>query len=372
MKTLSGAVAVLATLAVCTPSLAVDYLGVATEVGDSLVHTARKEGKARWWSQYAGGPETLTEEKRNYPVSLYSGITGTGYFLLNLYRVTGNRKFLSAASGAGWRLVEIAKPTAGGGVKWEGTTDRKGRPIPDGTRYGLYDGNAGIGLFLMHLFRETKEKAFEKAALAAYQRILGEATEEKGGLHWTYSFTDIIGGESGIGLCLAEMGRLTEDKRYGEAALKTGTWLLATADREGGTFRWAKYGSFDPNFSHGTSGIAFFLASMDGGEFSGPARSAARWVEKQGTPCEGEGTLWRYYAEPPPKGKRNWVMNSWCHGAPGTIRLFILLHRVSGEKKWLDAALKGGGGIRHSLQLSKEKIFYYNPTYCCGAAGCIE
>ncbi|MCU0723608.1 MAG: hypothetical protein MUC63_08335, partial [Planctomycetes bacterium] len=79
-----------------------------------------------------------------------------------------------------------------------------------------------------------------------------------------------------------------------------------------------------------------------------------------------------YYADPPPAGKQNWVMNSWCHGAPGTTRLFLLLHRLTGDAPSLAAAAKGSVGVRAEARLAAGKPFYYNPTYCCGAAGCAD
>jgi lantibiotic modifying enzyme len=349
-----------------------EYLAAARKIGDSLVRMARKDGKACRWAQYEGGPPSLKEEERHFPVSFYSGSAGTGYFLLNLHRVTGSRKYLDAAAGAGWRLVADGKPVGKAGLKWEATYERKGRSSPEGAGLGLYTGNAGIGLFLMHMYEETKEKAFKAAAVGAFERILEEATVEKGGIHWTYSSLDIIGGEAGIGLALMEMHRLTGDGRYRAAAKKAATWLLAAADREGGSVRWEKYGYLDPNFSHGTAGIAFFLAGLGQKKFEGPARSASEWVLKQAVPCGDGAHEWRYYSGPPPKGKRNWVMNTWCHGAPGTVHLFLLLHRLGGEAKWLKAAEMGGGGIRHAMGMDAGKLFYYNPTYCCGAAGCID
>jgi uncharacterized protein YyaL (SSP411 family) len=65
-------------------------------------------------------------------------------------------------------------------------------------------------------------------------------------------------------------------------------------------------------------------------------------------------------------------MNSWCHGAPGTTRLFLLLHRLTGDGVYLRTAARGAGGIRAEARLSAGKPFYYNPTVCCGAAGCMD
>ncbi|MHC4956290.1 MAG: lanthionine synthetase LanC family protein [Planctomycetota bacterium] len=354
-------------LLLVSPASADDYLNAARGIGDYLVKTARHDGDAVYWAQYEGpGPAAIGEEL-HFPVSLYSGLTGTGYFLLNLHLATGENKYLDAAKGAGRRLLKLAKPAPKGGTQWRATYDRSGRSVPDGWRVGLYTGNAGIGLFLIHLHRVTKDPEFKKGAVAAFARVLAEAKAEGDGIHWLYDAKDIIGGEAGIGLALLEMGRITGDKKYEAAAKKAATWLIAKAERQGDALRWKGFKPYDAGFSHGASGIAFFLESLG----DPAARKAARWVETAATPCGEGGLLWRYYAGDPPEGKRNWTMNSWCHGSPGVVRLFVLLHARTGEQRFLDAAVRGAGGICHEA-LPAGKPRYYNPTYCCGATGCID
>jgi hypothetical protein len=38
------------------------------------------------------------------------------------------------------------------------------------------------------------------------------------------------------------------------------------------------------------------------------------------------------------------TMGGWCHGPPGTARLFLLLHRQTGEQRYLDVALASAAG----------------------------
>ena len=354
-----------------SPSSGEDYLAAARGIGDYLLETARRDGDGVYWAQYEGpGPKAMGEAL-HFPVSLYSGLTGTGYFLLNLHLATREEKYLDAAKGAGLRLLKLAKPAPGGGKQWAATYERRGRSVPDGWRVGLYNGNAGIGLFLVHLHRLTKDPVFQQGAVAAFARVLAEAKVQGDGLHWVYDAKDIIGGEAGIGLALLEMGRITGDPKYKRTAMKAATWLIAKAERQGEALKWKGFKPWDAGFSHGASGIAFFLESLGDPASTAAARAAAQWVETAATPCGDNGLLWRYYAGEPPEGKRNWVMNSWCHGSPGVVRLFVLLHARTGEQRFLDAAARGGGGLCHeALPAGKPK--YYNPTYCCGASGCMD
>lgn len=348
------------------------YLDAARDIGDFLVQSARHDGDGIYWAQYEGGPPTLKDEDRQFPVSVYSGAAGTGLFLLNLHRMTAERKYLDAARAVGLRLEKIAQKMPTGAVKWEGTSERKGKSIPEGYGPGLYTGSAGIGLFLMHLHDATKDDRFRALAIAGFARVLEEAQAEAGGHHWVYSFQDIIGGEAGIGLALLEMHRMTKDARYLEAARKAAAWLLAKATREKKAMFWTTYGSKDAGFSHGVSGIAFFLMAMPDKEYREAGRLAARWVESAAAPAGKDGVLWKYYVGDPPEGKPNWVMNSWCHGAPGVVRLFVLEHRRAGDAAALATAVKGGGGIASECRLGEEKPSFYNPTLCCGGIGCAD
>jgi lantibiotic modifying enzyme len=349
-----------------------DYLAATKAIGESLLATARTEDGTVRWAQYEGPGPAAAGEELHFPVSLYSGLSGTGWFLLNLHLATEDERYLKAARGAGLRLLEVAEPVGEGGVRWSATYERRGRSVPDGGGLGLYNGNAGIGLFLLHLAKATGDARFRKGAVAAFERILDEAEEGEGGIQWPSALLDVIGGEAGIGLALLEMHAGTGDVRYAEAARGAAGRLRAVADRSEGRVRWQRYGFFDAAFAHGAAGIAFFLAAAGGKPGLADAALAADWIESVAKPCGEGAVLWEYYAGEPPEGKRNWIMNSWCHGAPGTIRLFLLLHRRTGEERRLDAAVRGGGGILHELRLETGKPFYYNPTLCCGAAGLID
>jgi hypothetical protein len=237
--------------------------------------------------------------------------------------------------------------------------------VPDGGGLGLYTGNAGIGVFLLYLGEAAKDARFRKTAEASFARVLAQAKAEGEGLHWEHSSLDIIGGEAGIGLGLLAMHEKTKNPKYLAVARKAAKWLAGKAEREGKALRWKKYGAYDAGFSHGASGVAFFL-HLAGDTKS--ARSGADWVASVSRPRGKGAILWEYYAGEPPKGKSNWIMNSWCHGAPGTVRIFTLLHRRGGGKADLETAIKGGGGIRFELRMDAGKPRYFNPTYCCGAS----
>lgn len=358
-------------LALAGISAADEPLEVARGIGDHLIATARHDGDGIYWQIYEGGPKETGEENKQLAVSLYSGLAGTGYFFLNLHAVTGEKKYLEAAKGIGIRLEKLAVPAQKGGLRWEGKSERRGRIVPDGDGVGLYSGNAGIGLFLMHLSMASSEKRFRKTAEAAFERILKEGTRDKDGLRWVYELQDIIGGEAGIGLALLEMYRLTKNDAYRVAADEAGQWLLSKATRDAEGVRWTTYGSLDPNFSHGTAGIAFFLSALKGPEPRKAGVGAATWIESVAEKG-ADGLYWKMYAGNPPEGKGNGTMHSWCHGSPGTVALYLLLHRTTGDAHFLDVSKKSGTGLAAELQVATGKPLLANPSFCCGAAGCLD
>lgn len=308
-----------------------DPLVAARDIGDYLVATARREGKAVHWAQYEGSGPDAQGEARHFPVALYAGTAGTGTFLLGLGKATGEARYLRAAEGAGRYLLRAARPDGRGGLTWEATSERRGRSVPEGRGPGLYVGSAGIGLFLAQL----GEPEFAKGAEAAFQPLLDPSRVRSG--------RDVISGEAGIGLALLAMHRLTKDARYRTAARASAAWLASGPEPESG---------HDPAFSHGVAGVAFFLRAE--GE-ADAAREAARWIADRPSP-------WHYYGGAPPEGKRDWFMNSWCHGPAGTTRPFLLLHRADGDASALATAVEGG---RAMLAASPPP----NATWCCGEAG---
>jgi lantibiotic modifying enzyme len=186
-----------------------------------------------------------------------------------------------------------------------------------------------------------------------------------------YEMKDIIGGESGIGLALLEMHRLTKDERYRAAAEEAGRWLLLQARRDKAGTKWETFGALDPNFSHGNAGIAFFLAALRDPGARKAGDEGAAWVESVAEAAE-KGIYWRYYAGDPPEGRANSTMHSWCHGAPGTAGLFLALHRAGRPGENLDVAKKACDGLASQMGMGKGAPLFANPTLCCGAAGCLD
>jgi len=67
-------------------------------------------------------------------------------------------------------------------------------------------------------------------------------------------------------------------------------------------------------------------------------------------------------------------LGGWCHGPPGTARLFLLLHAQSGEPRYLDAALAGARFVmaQAPADAPNAAAAAFPPSFCCGVAGVLD
>jgi lantibiotic modifying enzyme len=241
---------------------------------------------------------------------LYTGLAGTGFTLTEVWKVTKDAFFRDAANRVVDRLKEMAKPV-GDGVEWS--------PVSD-----IIGGTAGIGLYLLYAARELNRPDAKLLAEAAGRRLIAQQTTAEGGVKWS-------------------MTPATPTRLY-------------------------------PNFSHGTAGIAYFLATLgqDTGkrEFTDAALAGARYLLKVAK-TEGDVCL-VFHHEPEADGLDLYYL-SWCHGPAGTARLFHRLAAVTGDRDWREWVRKSANGIRKSgIPEQRTPGFWNNVGQCCGSVGVAE
>jgi len=195
-----------------------------------------------------------------------------------------------------------------------------------------------------------------------------------GGVSWSDS-TDIIGGSAGIGLALLTMRDLLGDKAA-DLARRAGVGLLTRATRVAdGQRKWMMDATFEremPNFSHGTAGIAYFLAtvSQQGGDARHleAARDGARYLKTLLVPS-GDGSVICHHLG---DGADLFYL-SWCHGPAGTARLWNRLHSIDRDVAWRAAEDAGARGIiAQGVPEQRTVGFWNNVSQCCGNAGVAE
>ncbi len=69
------------------------------------------------------------------------------------------------------------------------------------------------------------------------------------------------------------------------------------------------------------------------------------------------------------------TLGGWCHGPPGTARLFLLLHAQTGEPRYLDVALASARWVMAQAPADAKDggaMQSFPPAFCCGVAGVLD
>ncbi|MEV0126728.1 type 2 lanthipeptide synthetase LanM family protein [Streptomyces sp. NPDC050703] len=284
---------------------------------------------------------------------------------------------IAAARRTGDRLLELAV-TDGDTISWLGLAlvgEKVWHVGP--ASMDLYNGIAGISLFLAHLAEQTGEPAYRRAAEAGSRALVGQLERlggmdektvrllgmgvcaELGGSVYALSHLGALWNRpdllDGAALAVAPLRTLTPDDRaldvvagsagavlaglalYSvrpddgtlDAVTSMADHLAARADTSGTGAAW--HCSINPaapltGFSHGASGIAVALARVDAvtgrGAYTDLVRAALRFERASYDPAAGH---WPDLRDTVPAGAS---MTAWCHGAPGigAARAALLPH----------------------------------------------
>ncbi len=285
--------------------------------------------------------------------NLYSGSAGVVLFFLELHHATGDPNDLAAArAGADWLASRI-----------ESERDA-----------GLYTGLSGLGFALTQTWKATGDARYRDAANRVVDRIAAAARTVGDGVEWS-PVSDIISGTAGIGLYLLSAARDLARPDAQALAVRAGRRLLAQTIAAEDGVKWAmvpdKPARLYPNFSHGTAGVAYFLATLGQATgdraFTTAALAGARYLLKVAK-TDGDVCL-VFHHEPEADGLDLFYLG-WCHGPAGTARLFHRLAAVTGDRAWRAWVARAAKGIRESgIPAKATPGFWNNVGACCGSTG---
>ena len=281
---------------------------------------------------------------------------------------------MSAGSDAVVRWVAAQASPEAGGLAW-------------GDSHRLYDGTAGVVLFLLEAGqRDVALSGCDAMALGlddigdsglhtglgGMALALSAAGRQTDALRAVARMsageaTDIFRGAAGIGLVQLWAHRALDAPLAMARAVSIGDALLAQSVTAEDGLAWEQVPGAPrllPNFSHGTAGVAYFLACLasHSGErrFLDAAVAGARHLlSLADLRDDGCGV-------PHHPGADLWYLG-WCHGPAGTGRLFHRLWRATGDEDWRAWFERTG----HSLLQAdwSGPGLWANRGQCCGHAG---
>jgi lantibiotic modifying enzyme len=238
----------------------------------------------------------------------------------------------------------------------------------------VYDGTAGIGLFLARLARLTDDAILATTAEGALAQALSAAPDLKhAGEYGFYAGLagvahscivsggaleredivargyaamedcaklephsrrlDMINGSAGAIPALLDAAESFGREEFFEAAVRHGNHLVRLAARSEKGWSWDTLGLDNQphllGFGHGASGIAYALGRVGvaagRGDFLEAAREGLRYERAYFREAEGNWPDLRSFVQSGPSGEPP-CMIAWCHGAPGVgfARLALL------------------------------------------------
>ena len=243
---------------------------------------------------------------------------------------------------------------------------------------------------LAETWRATQRDEHRDAAARATRLLLENSSAVGDGIAWpmpwplpqsddTRESNDIVSGTAGAGLALLHLHRVLGADGALQAAEAAGARLLERATEADTGLRWDMWPGYAremPNFSHGTAGIAYFLATLHRAAGSADCLDAAvagaGYLVSQATLDEADRrTGYRIFHSRP--GGEDLYYLSWCHGPVGTNRLFHQLAEATGDEEWRDWVARGARGVTATgIPETRTPGFWENVGQCCGTAGAAE
>lgn len=364
-----------------------DYIRFAEESAQWIKTTEIKTENGKLWNQSPDSTENFDEYPCLTKKCYYGGSAGIGLFYLRLYQVTEKKEYLQEAIEAAEEIIA----THEGPSFYERSINSKSndsslvhvKKMP-GWIISLSNGPAGQALFILKLYKTTKEKKYLEYVKKVADELLSVAIVTHEGIHWTEQLDYC--GDFGFALFFIKVHEATGDSKYLDAAVRIGNFILPYGKPapKGGKF-WNVVDltiidfpkdNFWVNLAHGTSGVGWiysvlYRATKDE-RFLQAAKDAAAYIEGIAV-GDDEGVLVPYLDSLERGPSEEFYYLSQCHGPAGTSILFHNLYLITKEDHYLEWVKKLSRGIiKAGAPEHFSRGYWPSQALCCGTPGLLE
>ncbi|MEQ9424764.1 MAG: lanthionine synthetase LanC family protein [Cyclobacteriaceae bacterium] len=281
-------------------------------------------------------------------LSYSGGVAGKVAFYLELYNQTGYQEHLNEAlRGADYILGHL--PDQSDSLKnklWA---------------FSAYGSVCGAGYILTEVYKQTSDQKYKAGALEIFDIVQSHAIESIDSVSWD-SFNDVLGGLSGTGLYLLYTAKNHDLADARALAIKAGKTLLSRAIETDSTLNWTL--SYDrqfilPNFSHGASGMGFFLARLFEDTQDSTFYKASLKVNTylESIAKIDNGVFMLPYGVPNDDWERPFDV-SWAHGVSGTVRFYQQLYKITGDENWSERVDQCYAGMIAGMHIDVDTTVY--------------
>ena len=285
---------------------------------------------------------------------LYSGVSGIGLFLAELYIATGDIRF---------------KRTALGAVK---QAFAKVDAVPLVLRLGLYTGWIGIALAGVRVGWLLQNDELLTLAKRLLHRTISE--------HESKCQLDLMSGNAGAIIGLANLQEILNDNSLLDFSMRLGEELLETAVKFEDGYSWPTINAINEyhltGFSHGTAGMGYALLELFRATGDLSYRLAAdKAFNYERFWFDAEVGNWPDLREASSHGRQRKhalaFSTYWCHGAPGIALSRLHAYHILGGEEYKQEALTALETTRSMVETS---LYSRNMNFslCHGLAGNAE
>ncbi len=373
-----------------------DYLESSLQIYNWIDSNKIRGKNGIYYAVNPGSAEDYSNRAVHGKYGLYSGSAGIGIYLIRLYDITNEEKYLDEAKSVLDEIIANAKT--------EGFYENKIKTAPEsdlgvtGWHTGIYSGPSGAGILALNFHKITGEKSFLDYAIKLGRDIEDAATDTPEGKYVTKD-TDIFS-DGGFVLYFISLYKATKEAKYIDLARDFARYIYSTriiadvqatsgSDESTDTIQGSYYEtnnlskvglprhSIFPGFAHGTAGIGFIFSVLyqydkKDWELEG-AKEAAAFLESISKKYD-EGRLIPYlWGDETGEDFKDKYYIGFCHGPAGSSLLYRKLFEVTGDEHYLNIVKELAHGILEAGAPEFNSWGLWNSyCTCCGTPGLIE